>query len=81
MSDFQVTSLHVVSEVGDPVGTLTLQDICKHLIIQEGKTKLQQQMMASKGLASHSSPVHAISNNRASFSMRASFSHSFDLAK
>ncbi|RYG64250.1 hypothetical protein EON64_14365 [archaeon] len=79
MSDFQVSSLHVVSEIGEPVGTLTLQDICKHLIVQEGKMKLQQQLMSSRSLASQTSPIlHNLTHNRASFSMRASFSHSFE---
>jgi hypothetical protein len=43
MSMTSCNCAHVVSFSGEPLGVITLQDICKYLIIQEAKQKMQYQ--------------------------------------
>lgn len=41
MASRNVSSVHVVSQNADPIGTLTFRDVCKYLIVEEAKLKLK----------------------------------------
>jgi hypothetical protein len=40
MSITKCNCCHIVSLTGEPVGLISLQDICKYLIVQEAKQKI-----------------------------------------
>lgn len=65
MSEWKLASVHVVSQAGDAVGTLTLQDMCKYIIVEEAQAKLnhqhvqQQKQTKPRGKASFLFPSSA----------------------
>ncbi len=42
MAETKCNCAHVVSLKGEPLGVITLSDICKYLVLQEAKLKIQQ---------------------------------------
>jgi hypothetical protein len=52
MSELKLTTVHIVSEEGEPVGTITMQDLCKYIIVEEAKSKLEQQHQQQQQAAS-----------------------------
>ena len=62
MSLTKCNCAHIVSTTGEPVGVITLQDICKYLIIQESKHKIMYSDFINSQTATHK---HAANVNAA----------------
>lgn len=57
MAEWKISSVHVVSENGLPLGTVTMEDLCKSIIIEEAKAKFQQQQSLHTHRTKSTSPT------------------------